>query len=139
MLSGSFAPPRVLGVQDNFVFMQLGTNDRAFVASNPNGVSGFRRNLQPLTNDIKANSHLIIMVAQPVENQDPATYTFSQQECRDTLMKEAKRIGSDFIDNYAIFPRDKMSFDLYTSDGLHPNVRGHYRIYKNIVGALEQA
>lgn len=139
MLSGAFAPPRVLGVQDNFVFMQLGTNDRAFVATNPNGVSGFRRNLQPLTNDIKANSHLIIMVAQPVENQSNATYTFSQQECRDTLMKEAKRIGSDFIDNYAIFPRDKMSFDLYTTDGLHPNVRGHYRMYKNIVGSLEQA
>jgi len=139
MLSGSFAPPRALGVQDNFVIMQLGVNDRAFVASNPNGVSGLRRNLQPLTNDIKANSHLIMMVSPPVENQSNATYTISQQEVRDTLMKEAKRIGVDFIDNYAIFPRDKISFDLWTIDGLHPNVRGHARIYRNIVGSLEQA
>jgi hypothetical protein len=138
-LSGAFAPPRAIGVQDNFVFMQLGVNDRAWVATNPNGVSGMRKNLQPLTNDIKANSNLIIMVSQPVENQDNTVYTFSQQELRDSLMKEAKRIGSDFIDNYAVFPRDKMSFDLWTVDGLHPNVLGHARIYRNIVGALEQA
>jgi len=139
MLSGSFAPPRVLGEQDNFVFMQLGTNDRIYIATNPNGVSGFRRNLQPLTNDIRANSHLIVMCSMPAENEISSSYTFTMQECRDTLQKEAKRIGSDFIDNYAIFPRDKISFDLWTTDGLHPNVRGHARIYRNIVGSLEQA
>lgn len=138
-LSGLFDPPRAIGAEDNFVFMQLGTNDRIYIASNPNGVSGFRRNLRPLIDDLKANSQTILMCSIPAENSDPGSYTFSMGEVRDTLMKEAKKNSLDFIDNYSIFPRDKTSFDLFTTDGLHPNVRGHYRIYRNIVGALEQA
>ena len=138
-LSGAFAPPRAIGVEDNFVLMQLGTNDRIVVSTNPNGVSGFSKSLQGLVNDIKANSNLIMMCALPAKNQDSATYSFSMQECRDTIMKVAKRNSCDFIDNYAIFPRDKTSFDMWLTDGLHPNTRGHYRIYRNIVGALEQA
>lgn len=138
-LSGAFAPPRAIGIEDNFVFMMLGTNDRIIVSTNPNGVSGFSKSLQPLVNDIKANSHLIMMCAQPVLTQNSAIYSFSMQECRDTLMKVARHNSCDFIDNYAVFPRDKTSFNLWTAGGLHPNVRGHYRIYRNIVGALEQS
>jgi lysophospholipase L1-like esterase len=138
-LSGSFAPPRAIGAQDNFVFMQLGTNDRIISGARPNGVSGFRMSLKGLIADLVANSQTVIMCSLPSENNDPNTYSFSMQECRDTLMKEAKKNNLDFIDNFAVFPRDKMDYDIWTDDGLHPNVRGHYRIYRNIVGSLEQA
>ena len=117
--------------------MQLGTNDRGRRADVPAGVQGFQQYLTPILNRITPLGEVIVMVANRARDESPATFSFTMQDTRDVLMREARFRNLDFIDNYSIFAR--MNDFWFTADGLHPNAFGHQRMAKNITGALESA
>ena len=136
-LSGSFSVPTAVTAQDSFIIMQLGTNDRNRSTAVPAGVQGFERHLTVIMNRLSPLGDVILMCACPAQNESTATYSFTMQDVRDTLIREAKSRSIDIIDNYSIFIGT--NFSTFTADGLHPNARGMLRIAKNIVTALESA
>lgn len=136
-LSGSFSVPTAVTAKDNYVLVQLGTNDRIIDAAVPKGVQGFQRHLKAILDRLTPLASVIVMCAGPAENESTVTYSFSMQETRATLLREAKTRVMDFIDNYA--PCEGLAFTSWTADGLHPNKVGHALIAGNLVGALESA
>lgn len=136
-LSGSFSVPAAVTAQDSFIIMQLGTNDRNRSTAVPAGVQGFERHLTAIMNRLSPLGDVILMCANPAQNESTVTYSFTMQDVRDTLIREAKSRSIDIIDNYSIFIGT--NFSTFTADGLHPNARGMLRIAKNIVTALESA
>ncbi|WP_354192827.1 SGNH/GDSL hydrolase family protein [Aquamicrobium terrae] len=122
---------------DRFVFIQLGVNDRGR-GVRPNGVNQFYENLNALLDNAALDSkEVILMISNPVENEDPATYSFTQQEVRNVIYQVGRERDVDVIDNYAIFRG--MDFEEYTTDGLHPNDLGHSMIAENVIRAIEGA
>lgn len=121
---------------DNYVFVQLGTNDRIInTVEYPKGSNEFKNNLQVLLDELKASANVILMVANPVANEDPTIYSFNMQDVRSVIYMLASENNIDFIDNYSAF--DDMDINTYTSDGLHPNKLGQQIISNNIINSLE--
>lgn len=128
-------PPIAVTAEDDFCFVQLGTNDRINNTDTyPRGVSGFAERMDELLDIVQPLSRVILMAANPVENENPSLYSFTQAQARDTIDRLARERGIDFIDNYS--PFNGMAFDKFTADGLHPNTLGHAIIARNIVNAV---
>lgn len=123
---------------DLFVFMQLGTNDRAWTTGRPRGSNQYEVNLNAiLDNAAMTGKGTILMAANPAADEDPAVYPFHMQEVRNIIYRVARDRSLDMIDNYSIF----LGLDnaTYTADGLHPNDYGHSMIARNIINSLESA
>ncbi len=121
---------------DQFVFCQLGTNDRAWTTGRPRGSNQFYVNLKALlANASLTGKEVILMAANPAANEDPTVYPFHMQEVRNIIYRTAKELSLDMIDNYTIF--QGLNNSVYTDDGLHPNDFGHSLIARNIINSLE--
>ena len=120
---------------DNYVFCQLGTNDRIISTNKPRGANTYRKNLQEVIDTIQPLSDVILMCANPAENESVSTYSFNMQNVRNVVYRTAKDNNIDMIDNHAIF--NGMNVIDFTSDGLHPNTLGHSLIARNIINSLE--
>ena len=136
-LSGGFGDGVAVGASDSFVILQLGTNDRGANKAFPGGVQGFRRNLSTILTTLTGLGEVVVMAGPPAVSEAAPTYTFTMQDCRNTLLAECKVRSLDLIDNFAAFNGATLSDVL--ADGLHPNEKGMRRIAANIIGALEQA
>lgn len=133
---GAFGPS-VTSQNDEFYFVQLGTNDRV-AGGSPKAVSTLHNSAVALLALLPTSSSVILMAANP-DNRDypmPA-YAYSMNSVRNTINNLAREKSIDFIDNYSVFRGGDLDF--LTSDGLHPNSRGHFLIARNIVAALESA
>jgi lysophospholipase L1-like esterase len=122
-----------IDVKDNFVFVQLGTNDRLISTSIPKGSNTFKVNLKTLLDKVTPISDVILMCANPAT--EGTSYSFTMQGVRDVVYRTAKENNIDMIDNYAIFEDVDMS--VVTADGVHPNKLGHQIIARNIINCLE--
>lgn len=121
---------------DEFVFVQLGTNDRGWVTGRPRGSNQYEDNFNMLLdNNSFSGKRIILMAANPSGNEDPETYSFHMQEVRNIIYRVASQRKIDMIDNYSIF--NGLENSSYTSDGLHPNDIGHTMIARNIINSLE--
>lgn len=136
--------PSIVTPDLGYVFIDLGTNDRAISAftsrSQPASVNCFRRNLENLIDKALAAQpalKLVLMNGPPAVNESPSVYAFTMQDVRTTVRAIAKDRGFDHVDNYSPF----LGLDLNVSmpDGLHENLLGHTIHADNIIGALEQA
>lgn len=132
-----WAMPDAIRNDDNFVFVQLGTNDRISYAWRPDGSNEFKHNLKNLVDMITPRANTILMCSCPARNEDPSLYSFNMQEVRNAIYGLAKSLNLDMIDNYTAW--FGLSNEALTSDGLHPNNVGHQIIARNIIGALEMA
>lgn len=124
----------------NFAFIQLGTNDRApryLEFGQPNCISNFQRNLSNLISLVSSHAKIILMSANPVENENPSEHAFSMRAVRDTVFSVGCALGIDVIDNYSIF--SGLPTSAFTEDGGHPNLLGHSMMAANIIAALNQA
>lgn len=122
---------------DRFVFIQLGTNDRGRGVK-PNGVNQYYANLNALLDNAALDGkEIVLMVSNPVEDEDDATYSFTQQEVRNVIYQIGRERNLDVIDNYAIFRG--MDFEEFTGDGLHPNDAGYSIYNENMIRAFESA
>jgi lysophospholipase L1-like esterase len=133
-LLGNYGDGVAVQSNDQFVFVMLGTNDRVITDTTPHGISGFKRNLKPLLDNLTSISDIILMCSLPAVNESSLTYSFTMGQCRDTLLLEAKSRSLDFIDNYSIF--NNLDLTGVTTDGLHPNLIGHAIISRNIITSM---
>jgi lysophospholipase L1-like esterase len=136
---GQFGPS-VIGEEVNYVFIQIGTNDRINYFQRygqPNGISNFGRNLHGLIESVTAKfaPKVVLMVANPVLNESMETYSFNMQQVRHTILATGRAQGLDVLDNHALF--QGMEILTFTADGVHPNALGHAMIAQNIINALE--
>ncbi|MGL5086229.1 MAG: SGNH/GDSL hydrolase family protein, partial [Clostridium sp.] len=129
--NNTYGDGEAVGVKDDFVFVQLGTNDRIIKANVPRGYNTFKDNLKLLIDKILPLSNVILMCANPVE--ESASYSFTQNQARDVIYRVGKENNIDFIDNNTIFAG--MNLDLFTTDNVHPNMLGHRIIKNNITNA----
>lgn len=133
---GAFGPS-VTSQNDEFYFVQLGTNDRV-TGGNPKVVSTLHNSAVTLLGLLPSSSAVILMAANPAVQDHPAPgYGYSMNSVRNTINNLAREKSIDFIDNYSVFRGGDLDF--LTADGLHPNARGHFLIARNIVAALESA
>jgi lysophospholipase L1-like esterase len=124
-----------VGAYDNYVFCQMGTNDRIISTTKPKGENTFKTNLKLLLNELTPKANIILMCANPAANESPVTYSFNMQGVRNVVYRTAKEMLMDMIDNNAIFTG--LDNSSYTADGLHPNELGHKMIANNIINSLE--
>lgn len=129
--------PSAITAKDNFVFCQLGTNDRIINSSVPKGLNSFKSNLKSLLDVIIPLADVVLMCANPVVNEDDSVYSFNMQRVRDVIYRTSKENKLDVIDNYALF--NGLANAIYTADGLHPNELGHKIIVRNIINSLENS
>lgn len=134
-LSGNTSGDGVaIGQKDNFVFVQLGTNDRLNDPKIPKGVNSFKVNLKTLLDKVTPSADVILMCANPA-TENASSYSFTMQGVRDVVYRIAKENNIDIIDNYAIFK--DVDMNIATADGVHPNELGHQIIARNIINCLE--
>ena len=118
--------------KDEFIFLQLGTNDRALTTSKENTQGNkFASDLNKMIDDLSVNGSVILMCANPVENE---TYSFTMQDVRNIISSLAKIKKLDFIDNYTIFGSNNI--DLFSIDGTHLNDFGNQKVFENIASAM---
>lgn len=141
-LSTQYTSTPAIGAKDNFVFIQLGTNDR----SNPrtgNQKPGAENNLYTKLKDVVdkvlelSAANVVLMVANPAISEVPEKRMYTMQQVRGETLLLAGDMSLDAIDNYSIFNGIEMR--RYASDLLHPNQFGHSIMASNIIGALEQS
>ena len=134
--NNTYGDGEAVGIDDQFVFVQLGTNDRLISANVPKGSNAFKVNLKKLLDKIMPLSDVILMCANPAtENMN--SYSFTMQGVRDVIYRTAKENSLDMIDNYAVF--EGVNLNQVTTDGVHPNGLGHQMIARNIINSLESS
>lgn len=124
----------------NYVFLQLGTNDRLNTMGNynqPLGINSYKKNMNALLAKIAPTAAVVLMNAGPAANESPATYAFDMQDVRNMVGQLGSDNAMDVVDNYTIFAGIDLSTCL--ADGLHPNLLGHAMVAQNIINALESA
>lgn len=121
--------------EDQYVFMQLGTNDRKITKSTTKGSAEYKKNLQKIVDAVKPNRELILMCPPPAQKENPKVYSFNTKEVCNIITQVAEENRIPLIDNYSIF--SGMEKSTYLADGLHPNDSGHQMIYQNIVEGLK--
>lgn len=121
---------------DNYVFVQLGTNDRIISTDYAKGVNAFKSNLSNLVNLIKNNNRqIVLMVSNPAANENPSTFSFTMQDVRNAVYQLAKANEMDMVDNFSIY--GNMNIADYTTDLLHLNDYGNKIMARNIINSLE--
>jgi lysophospholipase L1-like esterase len=131
----------MLSQDDNFVFIEYGTNDRIVEVS----VDSLYSNLIKLGESVKSiGAYPIFMCAPPVsesqETDGEYTYWFTMTDVQNIVLKVAKHFNIPFIDNYKAFidyaDQHSVLFDTLLADGLHPNDSGYKVMYNNIMETL---
>lgn len=128
--------PQSIQSNDEFTFVQLGTNDRG------QGVLDMSVSLEGLINQIKdVTGYLpIMMCPSAVTSADPDVRTdIAMVEIRNEIVKLVDKYGTDFIDNYANSSLFKFYGTSFLADGLHENDVGHRILFENILTSLLQA
>lgn len=126
---------------DEFIFIQLGTNDRGYNAVKPYTAQKTKANLLAISNALKDRGmQIILMAANSATNdkEDPAIYKYNQGDVARITKEVANELGLSFINNYqatACLKAEGLD-SAYTTDGLHPNDAGHRILYENIKSSI---
>lgn len=137
LAGNGFGDGEAVGAYDNFVFIQIGTNDRIIRSDVPTGVNQFKKYFSAMLAVITPLADVICLAANPVTNESTATYSFTMADVRAVIYDYSRDNSLDMIDNYAAFYN--LDLGVYTADGTHPNALGHPVIFENIRGAIEQS
>jgi lysophospholipase L1-like esterase len=124
---------------DEFVFIQLGTNDRA-QTSVPNDPIRTRDNLKLIATHVRdtLGKEVILMACNAVTSEDPATYKYNQGDVARVIYDLSQEMSLDFIDNYRATVQAKIDGVSYLADGLHPNDAGYRIMFENIRDTIER-
>jgi len=126
-----------VGTQDNYVFCQIGTNDRIRSVQFASGVNEYAYNLGLLVDVLQPMADVILMCANPAADESPETFSFTMQDVRGTIYRAAQSRKLDMIDNYTAL--SAVDINVLANDGLHPNSLGYSLMARNIVNSLESA
>ncbi|ENW84332.1 hypothetical protein F909_00239 [Acinetobacter sp. ANC 3929] len=120
---------------DDFVFMMLGTNDRAAIG----GPDGYYKRLGECLAKIKAlapRSHVIIMSSTFAANENTGTYKFNMRDVDSLSRKFAFANNLKFISHYTYCAQKLLDAESIWSDGLHLNDTGNRLYFENIINNL---
>lgn len=135
-LSGKFSKPAAIEQQDQFFFVQFGTNDRSDKSATHAGTK-FEQSLQAIVDHLQPMGDVVLMCAGPVRDRaepEPSP-AMTMQDVRSVIDGVAKANSLDFIDNLS--PFESVETDLVIDGHTHPNEEGHRIMSRNIIGALE--
>lgn len=123
---------------DDFVFMMLGTNDRAAVG----GPDGYYKRLGECLTKIKTlapASNVIIMSSTFAANENTGTYKFNMRDVDSLSRKFAFANNLKFISHYTYCAQKLLDAESIWSDGLHLNDHGNRLYFENIVREIFNA
>ncbi len=131
--------PSVITPETNYVFVQLGTNDRVKKTdvTRGMGITDYEKNMEILLTNIGVGVDVILMNANMTQDFTTTMFDFHESDIKTAVHKLAKKHSLDWINNYSIFRG--VNLDIALADGLHPSSIGHEIIAENIVSALENA
>lgn len=131
--------PSVITPETNYVFVQLGTNDRVKKTdvTRGMGITDYEKNMEALLTNIGTGVDVILMNANMTQDFNATTFDFHESDIKTSVHKLAKKHSLDWINNYSIFRG--VNLDIALNDGLHPSSVGHEMIAENIISALENA
>lgn len=135
--SGSAPLSGVLSRKDDYVFMQLGTNNRIKTSFHNQG--RFAQELDQLVKDVETltqgNAQTILMCANDVtQDQDPSTssYYMTMRMVHEIVKTCADKNNLSFISNYDATTQARLDNISYLADSLHPNDTGYRIMFDNI-------
>ena len=126
-----------IDADDDYVFVQLGTNDR--VASANITLSDTAKNLRTIVSNISTitsdNAKVIIMSANAVTQTETNTsvFRFNMRNLNNCIKNVASDLGLPFISNYEQTLQAKIVGTIFLADGLHPNDTGYHMIFDSIL------
>lgn len=122
-----------LDEDDEVVYVQLGTNNRADSSSNARKF--FRDQLSSIVQYLLDQNKKVILAASCVateENEVSEVYFVHMNEIAATVRSVAEEYGVDFINQYAYTLQHYLDGEDILPDGLHPNDAGHRIMFDNI-------
>lgn len=132
-LPGSTNYVAALAKRSEFVFTQLGTNDR----NNPGDqfvTYFFMTRIAAAL--LAAGKKCAVMASNAVSNTEDARLLFTQRKVTWAIRQSALDLNLDFVDNYQATVLPKIYGTAWTTDGLHPNNYGHQLIFENVRRAM---
>ncbi|AOA58285.1 SGNH/GDSL hydrolase family protein [Acinetobacter larvae] len=125
---------------DDYVFVQLGTNNRGYGSANDYSLNSFSTELRKIVDDIdtlsNGNAKVILMCANAVTLNDYPTSENNQHSSMKTINSAIKQIADEkklsFISNYEATQQLKLDKVDFLKDGLHPNDYGYRVMFENI-------
>lgn len=130
-------------VDDTFAFIQLGTNDRAALASSgvPESPTTLYKYLGLVIDAVVGKGVMpILMCANAVTNNSKPTYKYDMADVRAQIMRLSADRGIAVIDHFAETRSLIAASDTsWLADGLHPNDSGHLIMFENIKRRIDNA
>lgn len=121
---------------DDFVFIQFGTNDRQTYFTTTSTENNLMEHVDYINENL--NAKIIFMSANPVgvANDTDPIRKFRMEDVDIVVNKVASSLGLPYISNYDAFLRyakeTGVSVDSQLADGLHPNDLGYRVMFENI-------
>lgn len=129
--------------RDKYVFVMLGTNDRA-QTNQPTSPSRITENLFSIVNWLNTQRPLanpILLCANEADQDAVSPYFYDMNSVRSAISAVATARSIDMVDFYEV-TRDALSEGanyLADSDPLHPGTLGHYLMFRGISDAVRNA
>lgn len=125
---------------DEFVFVQLGTNDRG-QSSVPLDPIRTMDNLRTITKHLRdtLGKKPLLLACCAVTSEDPATYKYNQGDVARVIYDLGQELGVDVVDQYRATVQLKIDGTSYLADGLHPNDYGYRVMFENLRNQIEAA
>jgi len=131
--------PSSITADDEFVFVQLGTNDR--VKGPPADPAWTKRNLTVIARYLlNAGKKVTLMTANFATKDYPTgSYRYGQADIARVTVHVANENKCSLIDNYEATLRQYLDGTLSLADGLHPADASHMAMFKNIASRIDSA
>lgn len=125
---------------DEFITIQLGTNDRGNTSQQPLNSSKTKANIKTIVNHLHGlGKKVVVMCASAArdtaEFPDPKYYYHMVDVCR-ANREAAKELGVDFIDNFTPTMKALQEGQAILPDTLHPNDEGMKIIAYNVLDRI---
>lgn len=127
---------------DEFVFVQLGTNDRGNTAF-PRNYSKTKTNLETLVRHLLGLNKQVIMMCSSVaigsKEMPNANYYYAMNDVMRAVKEVSEKLSVDFIDNYTPTRKAVIDGQAIFVDELHPNNAGYQIMASNILERLNRS
>lgn len=127
---------------DEFVFVQLGTNDRGNTAF-PRNYSKTKTNLEALVRHLLGLNKKVILMCSSVaigsKEMPNANYYYAMNDVMRAVKEVSEKLSVDFIDNYTPTRKAVIDGQAIFVDELHPNNAGYLIMASNILDRVNRA
>lgn len=127
---------------DEFVFIQLGTNDRGNTAF-PRNYSKTKTNLETLVRHLLGLNKKVILMCSSVaigsKEMPNANYYYAMNDVMLAVKEVSEKLAVDFIDNYTPTRKAVIDGQAIFVDELHPNNAGYQIMASNILDRVNRA